>query len=338
MATTPTAEPALSLGLPPSRRIVEYARLAERLGYHRVWVYDSPALYGDLWVALARVAEGTEHIGLGTGVAVPALRHPVVTASAIATIEELSPGRLICAFGTGYTAAKAMGQPPMRWADLARSVGQVRALLAGEVVEIDGQPAQLLHGPEWGPSRPIGTPLWAAPTGPKGFAAAREMGVDGVIFPGIPAGGVAEFKASALLVHGTVRRPGEDHTSVRLVDAAGPWFAAGFHAIWELYPDLLDGMPGGTAWRDAMEATRPAAERHLAVHEGHAVALTARDRTGIAAAGEAVAATGWTGDAASIRARVRELTGSGLEEVVYTPAGHDVPAEIEAFAAAVHGS
>ena len=85
---------ALSCGFPPSIDLPTYARLAESLGYERVWAYDSPALYGDVWVALARVAEATDRIGVATGVAVPSLRHPVVTASAIATIEELAPGRL----------------------------------------------------------------------------------------------------------------------------------------------------------------------------------------------------------------------------------------------------
>ena len=77
------------------------------MGYERVWVYDSPALYGDVWVALARVAESTDHIGLATGVAVGFLRHVMVTASAIATIEELAPGRLSFAVGTGFTGARA---------------------------------------------------------------------------------------------------------------------------------------------------------------------------------------------------------------------------------------
>jgi 5,10-methylenetetrahydromethanopterin reductase len=29
---------------------------AEELGYTRAWAFDSPALYGDVWVALARAA------------------------------------------------------------------------------------------------------------------------------------------------------------------------------------------------------------------------------------------------------------------------------------------
>ena len=63
--------------------------------------------------------EATDHIGLATGVAVGFLRHVMVTASAIATIEELAPGRLTFAVGTGFTGARAMGQKAMKWADLA---------------------------------------------------------------------------------------------------------------------------------------------------------------------------------------------------------------------------
>lgn len=40
----------------------------ERLGYRRAWLYDSPALTSDVWIALALAAERTSTIGLGPGV------------------------------------------------------------------------------------------------------------------------------------------------------------------------------------------------------------------------------------------------------------------------------
>jgi 5,10-methylenetetrahydromethanopterin reductase len=325
--------PVLSVGLPPSRDIVAIARQAEHLGYERIWLFDSPAVYGDIWVALARVAEGTARIGLGTGVAVPSLRHPMVTASAIATIEELAPGRLRPAFGTGFTARKTMGKPAMRWADLATYVRQVRALLDGEVVDIDGEPCQMLHLPGWAPARPMDVPLWVAPSGPKGFAVAEHLGVDGVLLSGVPPEPLP-WAHAAVIVSGTVVRAGEDHTSERLVAAAGPWFAASFHALWEFRREALDLVPGGTVWRDAMVESRPERERHLAVHEGHVTALTDRDRAAIAAAGDAILRSGWTGDAATIRARVDAAGALGLTEIVYTPAGPDIAGELAAFAAA----
>jgi 5,10-methylenetetrahydromethanopterin reductase len=75
----------LSVGLPPGRDTLEYARLAEQLGYERVWLFDSAGLYEDIWVHLALLAEGTT-VDLGTAVLVPNLRHVVTTAAAIATI------------------------------------------------------------------------------------------------------------------------------------------------------------------------------------------------------------------------------------------------------------
>ncbi len=329
--------PAYSCGFPPSHRIVEYARTAEQLGYRRIWLFDSPALYGDVWMGLGRVAEATDRIGMATGVAIPSLRHPMVTAAAIATVEDLSPGRLVAAFGTGFTGRLTMGQKPMRWADLATYVRQLRGLLAGEVVEVEGAASQMLHAPGWGPPRPIAVPLWIAPAGPKGFAVARDL-ADGVIVSAPPQGQEPGWEHCALLVFGTVVRPGEDHTSRRLVEAAGPWFATSFHAMWEYRPEALHHMPGGAEWLARLEAERPPGERHLAVHEGHVTVVTERDRPAVEAAGAAILQSGWTGNAASIAARFDDAGARGVTEVVYMAAGPDIPAELEAFAAAARAS
>jgi hypothetical protein len=57
----------------------------------------------------------------------------------------------------------------------------------------------------------------------------------------------------------------------------------------------------------------------------------------VAAAGKAVLDCGWTGDRESVAARMDEAGEQGITEVIYTPAGPDVPAELEAFAAAAQG-
>jgi len=327
--------PKLSVALPPSRRIAEYARAAEDAGCARVWVYDSPAVYGDLWVALARIVESTSTIGVGTGVAVPSLRHPLVTASAMATIEDLSGGRLVAAFGTGFTARRAMGQRPMRWDDLVRYVRQVRSLLAGEVVIIDGEATQMLHSDSWGPSRPISIPIWCAPVGPRGRAASRQVQADGVMLVGMPQPGDPQFPQRGLLVHGTVIEPGEDATSHRVREAAGPWFVSGYHGVWEHDPESLQTMPGGPEWLAEVERLRAPAERHLAVHEGHVVTLTARDRGILDAAGEAIASSGWCGPASVIARHFSGAGDAGITEVVYAPAGPDIANEIRRFRDAV---
>src|SRR6478672_7338251 len=104
----------ISCGFPPSRKAVDHIALAEQLGYERAWVYDSPALYPDVWMILGLAAERTSRIGLGPGVLVPSLRHPMTNAAAIATLAALAPGRLAVAVGAGFTGRHVLGQRPMR--------------------------------------------------------------------------------------------------------------------------------------------------------------------------------------------------------------------------------
>src|ERR1700709_1666454 len=250
-----SARPSLSVALPPSKRVVDYARVADRLGYERVWIFDSPALYGDVWIALARIADGVPDIGLATGVAVSSLRHPMVTASAIATIEDLAPGRLWAYFGTGFTARLSMGQRGVRWAGLATYVRQVRALLRGEGVTIDGASCQMMHSPGWAPARPIEVPLGLAPIGPKGFAVSREV-ADGVILTAPPAPENREWEHAALPVNGSVLDAAEDHNTPRVRHAVGPAYVTGFHALAEWAPELVHDSPGGEDWLRQLDAER----------------------------------------------------------------------------------
>ena len=62
----------------------EHIRLAERLGFQRAFVFDSPAIYADPWITLARAAERTERISLGVSVITPRLRHLLASATALA--------------------------------------------------------------------------------------------------------------------------------------------------------------------------------------------------------------------------------------------------------------
>lgn len=320
----------ISCGMPPRRDSALLARAAEDSGYSRFYGYDSPALYGDLWIALARVAEGSSRIGIGTAVAVPSLRHPMVTASAIATLEELAPGRLVCAFGSGYTARRAMGQKAMSWKAMVRYVRQLRGLLRGDVVEIDGAACQMLHMPGFAPKRPIEVPILVAPMGPKGLAAARELG-SGVMLAAEPVRG---FPHCALMVSGSVLDAGEDHTTPRVREAAGPWFKSMYHATWEFSPAAVDSLPGGAEWRRRIESERPEGQRHLAVHEGHVEAIPERERFLLDAAGPMLAQSGWSGDEGAVRARIEKAVAAGANEIVYMPAGPDIPRELRAFARA----
>jgi 5,10-methylenetetrahydromethanopterin reductase len=255
----------VSCGLAPALAVVEHAQLAESLGYDRVWLYDSPAIYLDIWVSLARVAEHTDRIGLGTAVLVPSLRHVVATAAAIASIEGAAPGRLACGFGTGATARWTVGKDALSLKATGDYLRQLRGLLRGEVVEVDGEKVQMCQLPGYAPARPIDVPILLSALGPKGQALTHEV-ADGIMTVGFGLGG---FDWSAQLVVGTVLDPGESLSSPRVRESAGPWYAIMAHGAWESLPGAVDGFPAGAQWRAELESRRPEAERHLAVHEGH---------------------------------------------------------------------
>jgi 5,10-methylenetetrahydromethanopterin reductase len=306
----------------------EHARIAESLGYERALFYDSPALYPDVWVQLCRAAERTERIGLGPGVLVPSNRHPMTNAAAIATLAQLAGAdRVTVAVGSGFTGRMAMGRRALPWSQVSAYVRALQRLLRGEVVEWDGAPVQMLHGDGFAPPRPLTVRWLIAAAGPKGEAAARELG-DGVI--GAP-GVIAGFDWSAVLAWGTVLEDGEDPGSERAIAAAGPAGAVALHAAEE-YGGLDRALGARADAYRAAYADVPAARRHLAMHTDHCVAVTDRDRpfvdgTLLAATGLAVPAAGW-GE------RLAGLEASGATEVVYQPAGPDIPRELEAFAQA----
>ena len=308
----------------------EHARIAEALGYHRAWFYDSPALYPDVWVSIALAAERTSTIGLGPGVLVPALRHPMVNAAAIATIADLAPGRLAVAVGSGFTGARTLGQKPMAWAKVGAYIATLRGLLAGQEVVWEGNVLKMMHPDGFGPARPLDVPFFVAASGPKGMAVAAEVG-DGVMVAGNPAG-VDAFRASAMLMAGTVLLPGEAVDSERVMAAAGHAAAVNLHAVYEWYPAMIESLPGGAAWRDAIEQV-PEARRHLELHDLHLIGVTERDRPFLTA--EALAGVTFTPEA--LRERAAGWEAAGLQEVAYQPAGPDIAGELERFATALHG-
>ena len=315
----------LSCAFAPRPDLPELAVLAEELGYTRLWVYDSPALFGDCWMSLARCADVTETIGLGPAVLVPSLRHPMVNASAIATLEQLAPGRAAAALGTGFTGRFVMGQQPMTWAATETYLRQLIGLLHGETVEIDGAPARMIHPDGYVADRPIATPILVGANGPKGLAVAQDVGADGVvsIFGAQPG-----WEWSALFAYGTLLDDGEPLDAERVLDAAGPGAAVVFHGMYEADPSLLDAFEGGPQWRDAVEAF-PERERHLFTHEEHFVGMTDRDRASVTP--DLIASTTWTGSAEQLRQRLDDTAASGVSEFMYAPMGSDPIRELEAF-------
>ena len=310
----------------------EHIRVAETIGYRRAWAYDSPALYPDVWVALSLAAERTDRIGIGPAVLVPSLRHPMVNAAATAELCARAPGRVAVAVGSGFTGRYTLGQKPTRWADVERYVRALRALLAGETVEWEGGSMRMLHPPGFGADRPVEVPILIAGEGPKGTAVARAVG-DGIFAAAVP--NAAAKGWHALLQFGTVLQEGEDAHSERVLDAAGPAVAVAYHGIYERAGrDAVVGLPGGPAWLAGFDAL-PDADRHLFTHEGHLVYLSDRDRAALEEGADLLTSFTLTGSPAQLRARVQAFGASGVTEVVYQPAGPDIPGELERFYAAV---
>jgi 5,10-methylenetetrahydromethanopterin reductase len=149
------------------------AARAETLGWNYGFIPCSPLLVRDPYVMLAFAARATRTIRLGTLLDTPAIRHPAALASSIATVAELAPGRTVLGLGAGDTAVRLNGLPPARLATLEAAIDTVRALLAGQSVDVGAaRPAVLRHAQR--------VPVWVAAQGPRTLRMAGAK-ADGVL-------------------------------------------------------------------------------------------------------------------------------------------------------------
>ena len=97
------------IALPTAADSWRVTKEAEELGFTHAWFYDTQMLSADCFVAMGAAAVNTRRIRLGTGVLVPSNRIAPVAANALATLNQLAPGRIDFGVGTGFTARRAMG-------------------------------------------------------------------------------------------------------------------------------------------------------------------------------------------------------------------------------------
>jgi 5,10-methylenetetrahydromethanopterin reductase len=311
--------------LPPGPKAVAHAIAAEQFGYESVWCPEIPAFGHDIWVTLARIAEQTSRIGIGAAVLIPSYRHPMAQASAIATLEAIAPGRLRAGFGTGFTGRAGMGKPPLSLGYMRRYISQVRGLLAGDVVDIDGGLAQITASDGWLPDRPINVPLLLASQGPKGRQLAHEI-ADGLISLGAPATG---FDTCLVSVNGTVLDDGEDVTSPRASAAVAPLIALAYHFKYARDPESVRSLPNGDAWLASVNRI-PEPLRHLSVHRGHTLDVSnGHDRLVDVSAAKQMT---FTGTRDELRARLVALEEAGATGVIFGTSGVDVEREMRAYA------
>ncbi|CAN5759696.1 TIGR03842 family LLM class F420-dependent oxidoreductase [soil metagenome] len=158
----------------PIERAVALTRQAEAAGFGHGWVFDSHVLWREPYPLLTLMAVNTSVMRLGTCVTNPATRDPSVTASALATLNEISGGRMDLGIGRGDSARRVMGKPPTTLARLEEATALIRDLVEGRDVVSDGHPMRLT----WAGGHKL--PVWVAGYGPKALELTARV-ADGVI-------------------------------------------------------------------------------------------------------------------------------------------------------------
>lgn len=183
------------------------AKLAEDAGFKNIWITDH---YNnrDVWSTLAVLSMMTNRIKLGTGVTNPYTRNVAITASSIASINELSGGRAILGIGPGDKATfDKMGiewdKPLTR---VKEAVLAIRALLAREQVNQAGfKGAQMAFGAGK-------IPIYIGAQGPKMLELAGGI-ADGVL---INASHPDDFKFAVPVIRQGAREAGRNPEDVQV--------------------------------------------------------------------------------------------------------------------------
>ncbi len=156
------------------QRSVALASQAEAAGFDYGWLFDSHVLWRDPYPLLTLIAQNTQRLRLGTCVTNPATREPSVTASSLATLNEISGGRMDLGIGRGDSARRVMGKPPTTLARLEEATNLIRSLVEGGSATDDGTELHFT----W--TRGDKLPVWIAGYGPKALELTARV-ADGVI-------------------------------------------------------------------------------------------------------------------------------------------------------------
>jgi 5,10-methylenetetrahydromethanopterin reductase len=123
----------------PVGRIVDLARLCEEVGFDRFGVSDWRFM-SDCLVTMTACAQATQRLGIQAQVTDPYVRHPSLTACAIATLDDLAPGRIILGFGGGLEQPDVCGverKHPL--AAVREAVAVCRGMWRGQEVTFEGK-------------------------------------------------------------------------------------------------------------------------------------------------------------------------------------------------------
>ena len=153
---------------PDTEPIFSLAKKAENLGLDSVWLGDSvlakPRM--ESFTTWAAVLASTERVQVGTAVMLAALRHPVMLAQSMSTLDCMFPGRVLPGLGVGRTDLKfefetmgvPLGERARRFSEtveiLKLLMRESRADYAGKHFSFEGVAL------EPRPKTPGGPPVW----------------------------------------------------------------------------------------------------------------------------------------------------------------------------------
>ena len=157
--------------------VVTVAREAERVGFESLFVPEhshmplatdfplapeTPMIYKsmfDPFVALAAAAAVTENLRVGTSIALIPQRDPIHTAKEVATLDQISNGRVVLGIGAGWNEEEmeAHGTDPRtRFRLMREKVEAIKTLWTEEVAEYHGRHVEI--PPTWQWPKPVQDP------------------------------------------------------------------------------------------------------------------------------------------------------------------------------------
>ena len=192
-------------------RTIALTRQAEAAGFGYGWLFDAHVRFREVYPLLTLMAINTTTMRLGTCVTNPATREPSVTASALATLDEISRGRMDLGIGRGDSSVRALGKPPTTMKTLEQAVTVIRDLVEGRSTVSEGASLQLPWAGTWK------LPVWIAGYGPMALAMTGRI-ADGLILQ------LADpdlIRWMVGLMHESAEKAGRDPASIK-VQAAAP--------------------------------------------------------------------------------------------------------------------
>jgi 5,10-methylenetetrahydromethanopterin reductase len=171
-------------------RVLEAAAICQTAGLDSFWVADQRWMR-DVYVTLGALAAATDRIQLGTRVTDPYIRHPALTAVALATLDEASGGRAVLGIGAGGSGFAQLGLRREHPATAIReAIALIRQLWSGKDGEFRGELIHWAGGSLEFRCRPD-IPVVIAARSPRLLELAGEVADGAIVAAGVAPGAIA---------------------------------------------------------------------------------------------------------------------------------------------------